>query len=448
MVGTTITALTPLVEKGDHRRRRGDAQNGRSRRGWRCCSLPAWSASSPPTCAASSADGSASTCSTTSAARSTRSCSGSTSPATTSCRPGQLVSRASSDVNLVQGLLSFLPIMIGNVLLFVLSLVIVMLILSPLLTLVALAVGPLLLVRRAEAAHVGVPRDLGRAAAGGRRRRRRRRGRRRRARGEGLRAGAARARQADRPRHDGCSPVACVPSGSRRKYQPTLQAIPVLGQVAILALGGWLVIDGTISLGTFLAFSTYLAQLTVPGADARRPDGRRPAGPRRRRAHRRPARRAPAIVDKPDADRPRRRCAARCASTTCASATSATEPGARRLRLTDRTRRDRRAGRHLRLRASRPPPCSLPRFYDVQGGAVRIDGVDVRDVDPRVAAPPDRRGLRGQLPVLRHGAGQHRLRPARGDRRGGRPPPPRPPRPTSSSSPCPTATTPWSASRA
>ncbi len=37
------------------------------------------------------------------------------------CQTGQLVSRASSDVNLVQGLLAFLPIVTGNVLLFVLS---------------------------------------------------------------------------------------------------------------------------------------------------------------------------------------------------------------------------------------------------------------------------------------------------------------------------------------
>ena len=33
----------------------------------------------------------------------------------------------------------------------------------------------------------------------------------------------------------------------------------------------------------------------------------------------------------------------------------------------------------------------VPRFYDVDGGRVLVDGVDVRDVDPRVAAPRDRR---------------------------------------------------------
>src|SRR6202043_1757820 len=58
---------------------------------------------------------------------------------------GQLVSRANSDVGLVQGLLSFLPIMSGNILLLVASLII-MFVYSPLLTVVALLVVPALLI--------------------------------------------------------------------------------------------------------------------------------------------------------------------------------------------------------------------------------------------------------------------------------------------------------------
>jgi ABC-type bacteriocin/lantibiotic exporter with double-glycine peptidase domain len=57
---------------------------------------------------------------------------------------GQIIGRATSDITMVQGLLSMMPIMVGNLLLFVLSLV-VMAVLSPLLTVVALAVGPGLL---------------------------------------------------------------------------------------------------------------------------------------------------------------------------------------------------------------------------------------------------------------------------------------------------------------
>src|SRR6202012_3322772 len=48
------------------------------------------------------------------------------------------------------------------------------------------------------------------------------------------------------------------------RFQPVLQAMPALGQVAILALGGWMALRHQISLGTFLAFSTYMAQLVAP----------------------------------------------------------------------------------------------------------------------------------------------------------------------------------------
>ncbi len=56
-------------------------------------------------------------------------------------RTGQIVSRTISDITMVQGLLAMVPIMTGNLLLFVISLI-AMLWLSPVLTLIALAVGP------------------------------------------------------------------------------------------------------------------------------------------------------------------------------------------------------------------------------------------------------------------------------------------------------------------
>ena len=48
------------------------------------------------------------------------------------------------------------------------------------------------------------------------------------------------------------------------RYTPAMQAIPALGQVAVLALGGWLAVNGEVTLGTFVAFSTYVAQMTGP----------------------------------------------------------------------------------------------------------------------------------------------------------------------------------------
>ena len=48
------------------------------------------------------------------------------------------------------------------------------------------------------------------------------------------------------------------------RYQPLLEAIPTIGQVSILFFGGWLALRGDITLGTFLAFSTYIGQLMAP----------------------------------------------------------------------------------------------------------------------------------------------------------------------------------------
>src|SRR6185437_9144576 len=58
-------------------------------------------------------------------------------------RTGQLVGRAITDLNMVQGLMSMVPVTLGNIILFVLSLVI-MVVLSPMLTLVTVLVAPAL----------------------------------------------------------------------------------------------------------------------------------------------------------------------------------------------------------------------------------------------------------------------------------------------------------------
>ncbi len=175
---------------------------------------------------------------------------------------GQVVGRATSDLQLIQGLLFMLPMTIGNILLFLIS-VVIMAWLSLPLTLVALAVAPALWViakrsrtrlhpatwyAQAQAAAVagvvdgaisgvrvvkgfgqeeqetGKLREVGRRLFAGR-----------------LRAVRLNAR-----------------------YTPALQAVPALGQVAMLALGGWLAVRGHITLGTFVAFSAYLAQLVGP----------------------------------------------------------------------------------------------------------------------------------------------------------------------------------------
>lgn len=175
---------------------------------------------------------------------------------------GQVVGRGTSDLQLVQSLLFMLPMMIGNVLLFLVALV-VMLVLSPLLTVVSVAVFPLLWwiadrsrkrlfpatwyaqqqagavasVVDGSVTGVRVVKGFGQ---------------------EGQETGKLRAIG----RRLFAGRMRTVRLNAR--YTPALQSIPSLGQVGMLALGGWMATRGQITLGTFVAFSTYLAQLVGP----------------------------------------------------------------------------------------------------------------------------------------------------------------------------------------
>ncbi|EHR4175449.1 salmochelin/enterobactin export ABC transporter IroC [Salmonella enterica] len=44
----------------------------------------------------------------------------------------------------------------------------------------------------------------------------------------------------------------------------TMLALPVIGQIVLLCYGGWSVMNGSIDLGTFVAFASFLAMLTGP----------------------------------------------------------------------------------------------------------------------------------------------------------------------------------------
>jgi ATP-binding cassette subfamily B protein len=175
---------------------------------------------------------------------------------------GQLVARASSDTTLVQGLLMFIPMMSGNVLLMVLSLG-VMLVLSPPLALVSLIIAPALMIVSyrmrtkifpatwdAQQKEGEVIQLVDEAVNGVR----------------VVKAFGQERRELERVTESSeelyGSQMRAVRLTSR--YQPLLQAIPAFGQVAILAFGGWLALHGDISLGTFLAFTTYVGQLVSP----------------------------------------------------------------------------------------------------------------------------------------------------------------------------------------
>ncbi|OIK24629.1 ABC transporter ATP-binding protein [Streptomyces malaysiense] len=175
---------------------------------------------------------------------------------------GQVVGRATSDLQLIQGLLFMLPMTIGNVLLFLVSLVIMAWLSLPL-TLVALVVAPALgwIARRsrsklhpatwyAQAQAAAVAGVVDGAVSGVRV-----------VKGFGQEAQeTGKLREVGRRLFAGRLRTIRLNS----KYTPALQSVPALGQVAMLALGGWLAVRGHITLGTFVAFSTYLAQLVGP----------------------------------------------------------------------------------------------------------------------------------------------------------------------------------------
>ena len=289
---------------------------------------------------------------------------------------GQIVSRSISDVNMVQGLLGMVPIMLGSALLFVLSLVI-MLFLSPTLTVVAFLVGPALWLiavasRRklfpaswyAQQQSAEVAGVVDGAVTGVRV-----------VKGFGQEEQELeRLEQASEQLFAGRLRTVRLMA----KYYPALQAIPSLGQVGVLALGGWLAIEGSITLGTFLAFSSYLVQLVGPvrmltnlvtiGQEARASvirvfeviDAR------------------PMVTEKPGAaELPPGAAAVEFEDAHFGYVPS--EPVLRGLTLRVE------AGETVAvvgMSGSGKSTLSLllPRFYDVQGGAIRVNSRDVRDL--------------------------------------------------------------------
>ncbi len=66
------------------------------------------------------------------------------------------------------------------------------------------------------------------------------------------------------------------------RYNPALQAVPALGQVGVLALGGWLAINGADHARHVLRVLLLPRPAGRPGPGADRPDHDRPGGPGQR----------------------------------------------------------------------------------------------------------------------------------------------------------------------
>ena len=175
---------------------------------------------------------------------------------------GQIVSRSSSDINMVAQLIGMSPMLAGTILMFFSSIT-AMLFLSPMLTLVGLAVGPGLL-----AVNILARRRLFPATWDAQQK-------------TGMLAGVVESAVTgvrvvkgfgqERQEIDKLDRAASSLFASRlrsvrltARYNPTLGAIPTIGQIGILALGGWMALHGEITIGTFFAFSSYLASFVGP----------------------------------------------------------------------------------------------------------------------------------------------------------------------------------------
>ena len=177
-------------------------------------------------------------------------------------RAGDVVSRGTADITLIQMFLQQLSMTVGNIALLAVALI-VMVVLSPLLALVMVVCIPVFAMvafrfrdrsfpaswmdQRYEGAVAGVVEEAV----------------------TGVRVVKAFG-QEDREQemlHDEARRLFQSRLRTARitsHYSATLQAIPTLGQLGVLALGGWLALRGHVSLGVFLAFSSYVLQLVAP----------------------------------------------------------------------------------------------------------------------------------------------------------------------------------------
>ncbi|WP_439383424.1 ABC transporter transmembrane domain-containing protein [Amycolatopsis lexingtonensis] len=294
-------------------------------------------------------------------------------------RTGQIVSRAISDLQLVTGILMQIPVSFGSVLFALLSFA-AMLWLSPVLTLIALVVTPAvgIIVARgrkrlfpatwsAQQRAGDVAQQVEETVTGVRVVK----GFGQEAREVGRLEATARKLFAERLR---AARLSAVPTA-------TTASLPAAGQVAVLGIGGVLAMNGAITLGTFLAFATYLATLVGPArmlsslvvqaqltrAGAERVYELIDAQPE--------------VVDAPDA-RPLPDGPLGVELDAVRFGYTRSDPVLNGLSVTARP------GETLALVGTAGSGKStisllLPRFYDVHAGAVRVGGLDVRDVPMR-----------------------------------------------------------------
>ena len=175
---------------------------------------------------------------------------------------GQVVSRANADVTMINQLISTIPLVSSSVVQLVISIA-VMVTLSPLMTLVVLSMLPALWLAGGQLRKWVYPSSLDAQAK----------------QGDlaniadesivGVRVVKGFGQEQAQLARLEASARTLYASRIRNvrlnaKWTPLLSAVPSLASVALLLLGGTLVRRSTVSIGTFIAFATYLGQLIAP----------------------------------------------------------------------------------------------------------------------------------------------------------------------------------------
>lgn len=290
---------------------------------------------------------------------------------------GQLMTRASSDLQLVQGFVVMVPLTLSN-LAMILGVIVMLLVMDPVLAVVALAPLPLVniaakrfsatihpavlavqaeqgeLAAVVEESVVGVRAVKGFGA-------------------EGVQAHKLAVEAEDIRRTSTHTAVI------RSRYLPILDVLPTLGVIAVLGIGGHRVLNGAMTLGELVAFNASLVLVVVPLRTVGMTIawGQRAAAALERVDEIMSVQ--PAIVDPPRARSlgPTPRGAIRFdhvgfgydAEHPVLTDFDLEIPPGRSLAIVGATA----SGKSTLARL-------LVRFYDVQSGAVRFDGIDVRDL--------------------------------------------------------------------
>ena len=167
---------------------------------------------------------------------------------------------------------------------------------------------------------------------------------------------------------------------ARARFNPLIESLPRLGMAGILMYGGWLSINDRIGIGALIAFSSYVIMISVPF---------RMLGFVLLQAQRAAASslrifeildEKPDVVDKPSA----KRIISPAGNLTFRNVTFS-YPNDENLIILDDFNLEINAGETIALVGRTGCGKStvarlLPRFYDVTGGSILLDGTDIRDL--------------------------------------------------------------------